>query len=439
MNQAPLLQAFEYYKTGRLEPAAELLHACLRNSPSDGPANHLLGVIYYRQGRFAAARDHLAHACASPGATAEMYNNYGAALKGLDDLRGAVAAYRCALALDPDYADALSNLGVIYLAQGETHRAIETLRRAVALKPELTDAQLNLRNAYRDVVPPWHFAMINDHPRNAAYRQAIAQIVPGKRVLEIGTGAGLLAMIAASAGAASVTTCEGNTVIAERAREIIASNGLADRVTVIAKHSTGLSVGQDLAERAEVLITETFSSDLLSEGILPAIEHAHRELLIPNPTIIPDCAAARGYLAGGPELATMLFAGRSEGFDLSAFNDFAPPVFPVTLNNVPHAILSDDFELFRFDLASPMFEMQSREIAIPVTKSGIATAVVQWIRLDVDGVSHYENRPSRDPQAEAHWTQILYRFPQPFAVAAGTVVHILAGHNRRQLSITRRA
>jgi len=437
MNQAPLLQAFEHYKLGRFEPAAELLQACLESSPYDGPANHLLGVIYYRQGRLAGARDHLARACATSGATPEMYNNYGAALKGLDDLRGAIAAYRCALALDPDYPDALSNLGVAYLAQGETERAIQTLRRAIALKPELTEAQLNLRNAYRDVVPPWHFAMVNDRPRNAAYRNAIARIVPGKRVLEIGTGAGLLAMLAARAGAASVTTCEANAVIAERARDIIACNGLADRVTVVSKHSTGLAVGHGLDERAEVLITETFSSDLLSEGILPAVEHAHRELLVPGAAMIPRYAVARGYLAGGPEIETMLFAGRSECFDLSAFNDFAPPVFAATLNNVPHHILSNDFELFSFDLRSHMFAMESRTIAVPAIKSGIAAAVVQWIRLDLAGTGQYENRPTPDPGAETHWTQILYRFPQPFAVSAGTIVNLVVGHDRRQLSVVR--
>ena len=231
---------------------------------------------------------------------------------------------------------------------------------------------------------------------------------------------------------------EANTIIAERARDIISANGLGDRVRVIAKHSTRLSLVQDLDERAEVLITEIFSSDLLSEGILPAVEHARRELLVPDATVIPQCAAAMAYLAGGPELETMLFVGCSGGFDLSAFNDFAPPVFAATLNNVPHDILSDDFELFSFNLASPVFEMESREISIPVTKSGVAMAVVQWIRLELDGVSHYENRPSPDPQAEAHWTQILYRFPRPFSVAAGTVVHILAGHNRQQLSIAQR-
>ena len=316
MNDRKLLEALEHYQAGRLEPAAELLRAYLKSFPFDGPANHLLGGIYYRQGRLGAAREHLAHACSAPGVTSEMFNNYGAVQKALGDQAGALAAYRCALALDPNYADALSNLGVIYLAQGEAQRAIEILRRAVALKPELTEAQLNLRNAYKDLVPPWHFAMINDGPRNDAYRGAIARIVPGKRVLDIGTGTGLLAMMAARAGAASVTTCEATPVIAERARDIIALNGLGGRINVIAKHSTELVTGRELAERAEVLITETFSSDLLSERVLPVLEHAHRELLTADAIVVPRSASARADIAGGAEVEALLFAGRTLDFDL---------------------------------------------------------------------------------------------------------------------------
>src|SRR4051812_32730915 len=295
MDQNAVLLAFEHYKAGRLEPAAELLRGFLAAVPFDPAANHLLGGIYYRQGKYAPAREHLARACSTPDATAEMFNNYGAALKALGDVPGAVAAYRRALAVDPNYADALNNLGVIYRAQGQSSQAIEILRRAASLKPELAEAQKNLRNAYNDVVPAWHFAMINDRPRNDAYQAAIARAARGKRVLDIGTGTGLLAMMAAKAGAASVTTCEAVVVIAERAREIVARNGFRDRIMVVARHSTDLAVGRELSARAELLITETFSSDLLSECVLATVEHAHRHLLTPDAIVIPRAAAAKAY------------------------------------------------------------------------------------------------------------------------------------------------
>jgi type II protein arginine methyltransferase len=240
-------------------------------------------------------------------------------------------------------------------------------------------------------------------------------------------------MIAARAGAKSVTTCEANGVIAERAAAIVALNGLADRVTVVAKHSTALTAGRELEHRAELLITETFSSELLSEGILPTVEHAHRELLAPDAVVIPRRASARGYLAGGAAIEAMLFAGRSEGFDLSPFDAFAPPRFAVCMNNVVHDVLSGDLDLFSFDLYAKLFGMDSRTLVVPVTRSGVAAALVQWIRLELDETTQYENRPSSGPDAEMHWTHILYRFPRPFAVRQGDTVHLQIGHNRERI------
>ncbi|HXJ01620.1 MAG TPA: tetratricopeptide repeat protein [Micropepsaceae bacterium] len=435
MDQTVLLRAFEHYKAGRIEPAAELLRVFLTATPFDGAANHLLGGIYYRQGKFGLAREHLERACSAPDATPEMFNNYGAALKALGDAKSAIAAYQRALALDPNYADALNNLGVIYRMQRQPDKAVESFRRAAALKPELAEARKNLRNAYNDVVPAWHFAMMNDKPRNDAYQAAIARLVSGKRVLDIGTGTGLLAMMAARAGAKSVISCEAVAPIAECAREIIAQNGLADRIAVIAQRSTDLAVGSGLAERAGVLITETFSSDLLGEGVLPAIEHAYDQLLTDDAVVIPRGASARAYLIGGAEIEGMLFAGLSNGFDLSPFNDFAPPILAASLNNVAHEALSDDFELLSFDLRTKLFAMESRALSVTVTKSGVAAGLGQWIRLDLDEDNRYENRPSSGPHGESHWTQILHRFPRPLAVEAGGTVRLAVHHDRQQISV----
>src|SRR5205085_9749196 len=105
----------------------------------------------------------------------------------------------------------------------------------------------------------------------------------------------------------------------------IALNGLSDRVVVIPSHSTTIGVGREITERADVMITETFPSDLLSEGVLPSVEHAHEQLLTANAVVIPRIASARGYLAGGQEIVDMLYTGAANGFDLSPFNAFAPP------------------------------------------------------------------------------------------------------------------
>ena len=435
MDQNPIYQALEHFKAGRLEPAAELCRAILAKFPDDTATNHLLGVIYFRQGKSAAARELLAFASAAPDATAEIHNKYGAVLNAMGQHDAAIAAFKRALARRSGFGDAHNNLAVAYRAQGQTSEAIDTLRRAIALKPELAEAKTNLRTVYQDVVPSWHFAMMGDGARNNAYEAAINRAVRGRRVLDIGTGSGLLAMMAARAGARQVTTCEEVPIIAERAREIVALNGLSDRVTVVNKRSTHIATGAGIAELAEVLITETFSAGLLQEGVLPTIEHAHAQLLVPQAITIPAVASSMAYLVGGEIVENMLFAGERNGFNLSPFNDFAPPTLAVGLDSVPHKILSDDFELFRFELKSTSFPMGGRPLTVIATQTGVCAGLVQWIRLELDEHTRYENRPSPQCQSPSHWEHLLYRFPKLLPVKPGDVIRLMARHDRTQISV----
>jgi len=399
----PLYQAIEHFKAGRLDVAEEICRALLVRTPNDGATNHLLGMIWFGQGKTIAARDLLARASASPGATPEVHNNYGLVLKAL----------------------------------GENDAAITAFRRALALNPELSNAQLNLRRASRDLVPAWHFAMMADKARNDAYQAAIERVVRGRRVLDIGTGAGLLAMMAARAGAMSVTSCETIGAIAERARDIIALNGLSERVTVIGKGSTELALGRDLPDRAQVLVTEVFSSSLIREGVLPTIEHAHRQLLAEDGIVIPFAASAMGYLIGGPVIEGMLFAGQSNGFNLSPFNDFAQPSMYAALDGVHHSVLSGDFELLRFDLRMKAFPMGSRSVVVSATRAGTCAGVAQWIRLEFDEHTRYENRPAPDSPSchPCGWTHVLYRLPNPVPVEPGDSLNFVVTHDRRHFVI----
>lgn len=435
MPSDPLLQAYEHFQFGRLEAAAERSRAVLDRDPAHAEANHLLSAICFQQGKAEEALGFLKRAAASPRATAQMHNNLGCVLNNLGRKEEAVAAFERALAIDPVYADALNNLGVIYREKQMTEQAVNAFRRAVALKPDLVQARDNLRSAYHGVVPGWHFQMMDDRRRNEAYEAAILRAVPGKRVLDIGTGAGLLAMMAARAGAAHVTTCEAVSLIGDRAREIIAANGLSGRITVISKNSTALAVPRDMPERAEVLVTETFASGLITEGVLPTMEHAHQHLLTPNATIIPATASVMGYLAGGPALQGMLFVGRIAGFDLSGFNDFAPSMMAVSLDNVPHRAHSDDVELMRFDLRAKRFPVGGVPLAIKATSHGVCAGVAQWIKLELDAHTKYENRPSPRAEFNNHWTHIVHRFSRLVTVAPGDVVPVLFRHDGSQIGI----
>jgi hypothetical protein len=142
-----------------------------------------------------------------------------------------------------------------------------------------------------------------------------------------------------------------------------------------------------------------------------------------------------GYLAGGDTLKGMLFVDRIDGFELSLFNDFAPPSLVANLDSVPHSSLSDDIALLRFDLKERRFPMASTRRVIRATRQGICVGVAQWIRLDLDAHTRYENRPSPEAEFNGHWAHMLYRFPHLVAVEPGDTVPVFARHDRTQIGV----
>jgi predicted O-linked N-acetylglucosamine transferase (SPINDLY family) len=79
---------------------------------------------------------------------AEAHNNLGNALKAQGQLDEAVACYRRALELKPDFAVAHNTLGVALQAQGKVAEAVACYCRALELKPNFAEAHNNLGNAY---------------------------------------------------------------------------------------------------------------------------------------------------------------------------------------------------------------------------------------------------------------------------------------------------
>jgi hypothetical protein len=63
--------------------------------------------------------------------------------------------------------------------------------------------------------------------------------------------------------------------------EVIAHNGFRDSINIIPKRSTDITVGpnKDMEQRANVLITEVFDTELIGEGAIGTFNHANQHLL----------------------------------------------------------------------------------------------------------------------------------------------------------------
>jgi protein O-GlcNAc transferase len=74
----------------------------------------------------------------------EAYCDLGLALTRQGKLDEAVAAYRRAIGIKPDYAEANCNLGIALDMQGKLDEAIAAYRRAIEIKPDIAQAYCNL-------------------------------------------------------------------------------------------------------------------------------------------------------------------------------------------------------------------------------------------------------------------------------------------------------
>ena len=129
---------------------------------------------------------------------------------------------------------------------GQREQALAQCCIALALAARDAELAAQASRLLSKNVPAWHFAIVREELRNAAYDAALRRAIrPGARVLEIGTGTGLLAMMAARAGAA------------------------------------------DLGRPMDILVSEIVSNNLLGEDVLPAHERAVRDLLKPGGCFIP--------------------------------------------------------------------------------------------------------------------------------------------------------
>jgi type II protein arginine methyltransferase len=271
-------------------------------------------------------------------------------------------------------------------------------------------------------IPSWHWTMVNDHRRNAAYQQAIeANIRPGMTVLEIGTGAGILAMMAARAGADHVFTAEVDPAIADVARRNIARNGMENRITVLTGASHDLPKGA-LPARCDALVHEIMSTDLLSEALLPSVIHAREELLTPEAPLLPDRVRALGALTANPHRRPLMRAGEVCDFDLSAINDLARSVRSVG-DTYSEGLVSEPETILEIDLCAVTEGFRGQaEIAFTPTADAMVEGVEQCIGFDFPGGAGLASSAHPGSNWGVHFH--LFEDPaparggQPFAVVA---------------------
>jgi hypothetical protein len=402
-----------------------LKQAALQN-PRDAKIHQELGRGLFSSGQYDEALRTLEYAATLAPDDALIRNDLGAIYNQLGRTGDAIDAFRKATELKPDLSSANYNLGMLLAGRGQFGASLPPLETAMKLDPDDYEIRFAYYASLSNFVPPWHFPMVHDQPRNEAYRDAIrASVTEGMSVLEIGTGTGLLAMLAVQAGAAHVTTCEQVPEIAERARRIIARNGFEDRITVLDKNSRSLVVGKDMPGKADILISEILGSAFLGEQVLPSVMHARQTLLKPGAPMIPRGGATMAGIIDRAGIEPLLDAGTDVmGFDLSAFNDLAPLKTRLP-PNVDPVLLSAAQPAYSYDLDGEFDLPLERPLDFTILRDGTAMGAALWMKIRLTDDIVLENAPPEG--LRMHWPINVFRFREPRAVRAGQTLSVVAG------------
>lgn len=274
-------------------------------------------------------------------------------------------------------------------------------------------------------------SMLNDDNRCSKYAKAISMALQkqhGGRVLDIGTGTGLLAMLAARAGSGHVDAIEMFEPMADLASRVIRDNQMQEKISVHAAKSTeliasqnGLSVsGKCIEQKADILVTEIFDSALLGEACLPVIAHAFQHLLKEGAKVIPAKAVLSGVLVSSDFLAKFHDLSyfpwhRSESAKTCAGGVTGIPIHIEALQTGrDYKPVSSEFTIFEFSFSHKNNLCMERRQTLNVhrTSRGTLHGVLTWWELDLigDGDIIYSTRPGFENWQD-HWLPVFYPLP----------------------------
>jgi tetratricopeptide (TPR) repeat protein len=135
LEKARTLDQASLHQTSLRLPAREAWRAILEVIPQHQEAAARLGRLAWEDGDFAISADLLERVVAGD-APASVWFDLGLVRQDLRDYQGAATAYRKAIEIRPDYAEAALNLGIVLQEAGDLERAMRAYVEAYRLRPQ---------------------------------------------------------------------------------------------------------------------------------------------------------------------------------------------------------------------------------------------------------------------------------------------------------------
>jgi len=141
-------------QSGRLQEGIELLKKAVAINAMQAPIHSNLAFAYNAQEQYKQALVSANRALALQPNFADALNNRGNALAGLDMPGDALISFDRAIALKPEFAQAWSNRACVLRDLGHADQALVSCDQAIALSPRYAEAWSNRANALSDLSQP---------------------------------------------------------------------------------------------------------------------------------------------------------------------------------------------------------------------------------------------------------------------------------------------
>jgi predicted O-methyltransferase YrrM len=316
---------------------------------------------------------------------------------------------------------------------------VEELHRIGALVP--ADGGLVGTGHFAD--PQRQLALLWDSVRMNAFRLALERCAAGKVLVELGTGHGVLACLAARAGARRVYAIEEADII-EVAREIASRNGLEERIVFV----EGNSLDVELPEPAQVVFGDLMGADPLGAGMLVYLHDAAARFLEPGGIVLParlkllavgvdsqritrETDDARTWIRDAKALSA------AYGLDLAPLEQASRSAFARSYDAYSYKelldsaaggdrILTGEVQVAEFELgrADPARAVET-PLSLPVEHDGTLNAIATYAAVELDAETTLTNSPFATERASAWGGQFLSAL-RPIEVAAGTTAEVEA-------------
>lgn len=261
-----------------------------------------------------------------------------------------------------------------------------------------------------------HKDMLRDVVRTSAYAEAIRNIVrPGQRVIDFGSGTGVLAIFAARAGA--VVDAIERTAMVGKAREIARLSGCPD----IRFHHADHDSFQAHAP-ADVIVSEWMGHAVFYESMLEPLIELRRRWLAPGGVMLPSRIELQCALVTDEELYDEVTFLERRPYGI----DFAPiaglPSRQTTLVALDETqIASPCCVLASLDMLR--IEQTPPELTGTFVPSVAAPAygLLLWFEAELAPGVVLGTGPHHPP---THWRQLFLPFPQPLGMVEGRPIEV---------------